>query len=88
MGFETRAAGNFGYGGYRVNCTAYHACNTCADPESFFRGGPTLTSFFFAFFFSFFFKFLEGLQIPLKAGHHRPASETPFNLNGVSLACQ
>ena len=26
----------------------------------------------------------EGIQIPLKAGYHWPASETPFN--GVSLA--
>ena len=34
----------------------------CADPESFFRVGPTLTTFF--------------PKIPLKAGHHRPASET------------
>ena len=28
----------------------------------------------------------ERIQISLKAGHHRPASETP--LNGVSLACR
>ena len=42
----------------------------CADPESFFR----------VFFFFFFFLVLvdEGIQIPLKAGHQRPASETPF----------
>ena len=35
-----------------------------------------------------FFFFLKGerIQISLKAGHHRPASETPFN--GVSLACR
>ena len=33
----------------------------------------------------FFFKG-ERIQISLKAGHHRPASETPFN--GVSLACR
>ena len=41
---------------------------TCADPESFFQRGPT------------FFLFLvdEGIQIPLKAGQHRPASETPY----------
>ena len=24
---------------------------SCADPESFVRGGPTLTTFFFSFFF-------------------------------------
>ena len=35
--------------------------------------------------FFFFFKG-ERIQISLKAGHHRPASETPFN--GVSLACR
>ena len=35
----------------------------------------------------FFFLFYgERIQISLKAGHHRPASETPFN--GVSLACR
>ena len=38
----------------------------------------TLTTFFF-----FFFKG-ERIQISQKAGHHRPASETP--LNDVSLA--
>ena len=26
---------------------------SCADPERFFRGGPTLTTFFFFFFFFF-----------------------------------
>ena len=36
---------------------------SCADPESFVRGGPTLI-------------FLVDEQIPLKAGHHLPASET------------
>ena len=35
--------------------------------------------------FFFFFKG-ERIQLSLKAGHHRPASETPFN--GVSLACR
>ena len=39
-----------------------------------------LTKFFF-----FFFKG-ERIQISQKAGHHRPASETP--LNGVLLACR
>ena len=50
----------------------------CADPESFVRGGPT------------FFMSGERVQIAIKAGNHRPASETPFKwrfagLNGVSL---
>ena len=51
----------------------------CADPGSFVKGGPILT---------FCFLVGEGRmdhKIPLKAGHHRPTSETP--LNGVSLAC-
>ena len=37
---------------------------SCADPESFVRGTPTLTTFFFFFI----------------AGHHWPASETPLKL--------
>ena len=44
---------------------------TCPDPESFVRGSPTLTAFFFGLMSG-------GNQIPLLAGHHRPASETPF----------
>ena len=28
---------------------------SCEDPDSFARGGPTLTTFFFFFFFFFFF---------------------------------
>ena len=46
---------------------------TCADPESFVSGGPTLT---------LLFQLIRGerIQIHLKAGqgHHRPARETPF----------
>ena len=39
----------------------------CTDPESFVRGS------------NFFFLMRgERIQIPLKAGHHWPASETPF----------
>ena len=38
-------------------------------------------------FFFFFFKG-ERIQISLKVGHHRPASETPSPLNGVSLVCR
>ena len=47
----------------------------CADPESYVRGGPTL-QLWQRFFFSFFLG--ERIQISLKSGHHRPASETPF----------
>ena len=45
---------------------------TCADPESFVRGGPILRTFFFSL--------MRGgrIQIPLLAGHRRLASETPF----------
>ena len=53
---------------------------TCADPESFFKGGPTLRMFFFSLFFN------NWIQIPLKSGHHRPASQT--SLNAVSLVCR
>ena len=42
----------------------------CADPESFARGGPTLTTFFSVFD--------EGKVDALKTSHHRSASETPF----------
>ena len=51
---------------------------SCADPESFARGGPTLRTFFFSFSFFFFLMRGKKIQITLKAGHHRPASETPF----------
>ena len=46
-----------------------------ADPESFFRDGPTLTTFYFFYFF-FILMRVEGIQ--LLVGHQRPASETPF----------
>ena len=44
----------------------------CADPESYVRGDPLLKTFFFLA--------MRGgmIQITLKAGHHRPTSETPF----------
>ena len=42
---------------------------TCADLESVVRGGPTLPMFSGEG---------ERIQIPLKAGQYRPASETPF----------
>ena len=49
----------------RPNVLSGLICVPCADPESFARGGPTLTIFFW-------------MQIALKRGHHGPASETPF----------
>ena len=50
---------------------------SCWDSKSFARGGPALTTFFC-------FVFMEGgrIQIPLKAGHHLPASETPWRFAG------
>ena len=58
------------------------------------KGGPTQTTFFFCFLMG-----ETEFKIALKAGHHRPASETPFkwrfagesmmaHLNGVSQAGQ
>ena len=44
-------------------CTALSYA--CADPESLVSGGPNLT----------FFVVVFPKQIPLEAGHHRPASE-------------
>ena len=35
--------------------------------------------------YNIFFWWLERIQIPLKAGHHRPASETPFECWLVSF---
>ena len=47
-----------------------YAYMPCADQESFARGDPTLA----------FILVDEGerIQIPLKAGHHRPTSEMAF----------
>ena len=47
--------------------------------RKFCQRGPTLT-FYFCFLFFFFFFLMRGgrIQIPLLAGHQRPASETPF----------
>ena len=52
--------------------------NACADPESFVRGGSTLTTFFFNFFIFYLMRGGGRIQIPLKVGHHRPASEMGF----------
>ena len=46
----------------------------CADQESYFRWGPTLT--FFCCCFLCFLMRGRSIKIPLLAGHHRPASET------------
>ena len=43
---------------------------SCVDPESFVRGGSTLTTFFLLLFFVYFY-FLVGEG---REGHHRPAS--------------
>ena len=51
---------------------------SCADPNSFVRGGPTLQlrqRFFFLFTFVDEGREMR-IQMPLKVGHHRPASET------------
>ena len=46
-----------------------HHDRSHADPESFVRGGPTFTTFLLGD---------ERIQIPLKADHYRPVSETSF----------
>ena len=59
----------------------------CAVPESFVRGGPTLTTLFF--FFRFFLRG-ERNEVALKAGIHRPSSETPFKWRfaGIPMMAQ
>ena len=52
-----------------TNSGTHHTCGTCADPESFLRGVQLFFSFFLVY---------DWIQIPLKSGHHRPASETPL----------
>ena len=66
------------------NSVAAYCVDTFVDPESFFRGDPKLTKFFF----SFFFLVDEWIQIPHISGNHRPASKSHLNLNSVLLACQ
>ena len=73
-GYESDSAGNIQIDQNVLYATAlmgYACAGPCADPECFVRGGPTLTTFFFS---------MRGkrIQIALKAGHHRPASEMPF----------
>ena len=54
----------------------YSVCKTYADPESFVRGGPTLTIFFVV------------VELIIEewdpnttiSGHRRPARETPFKI--------
>ena len=46
-------------------------------------GYPTHQLSYNVFFVLFFMG--ERIQIPLKAGHHRPASETPLNAGLVAL---
>ena len=55
--------------------------NSCADPESFVRGGPTLTPIIFFFWFD------EGkdrnTKIPLLAGHHPVSEELIFSYQSI-----
>ena len=50
----------------------------CADPESFARGGPTLTTFFQMM------RERGTIQIPLKVDNYRPASETPLKWRALT----
>ena len=58
---------------------------SCADPESFARGGLTLKR---VFLFSLMNE--GGSKIPLKAGHHLSASNTPYKWRfaGVPMVTQ
>ena len=53
--------------------TGWIAQMACADPESFVRGGPTLTLFFL-----FFYDEGREDQNTTITDHHWPASKTPF----------
>ena len=61
-----------------MSTSGFEPSLSCADPENFARGSPTMTTVFFFFFFFFFFMRAERIKITLKEGHYRPASETPF----------
>ena len=61
---------------------------SCGDPESFVRGGQTLTTFFFFVVFTL----MRGarIQIRLLTGYQQPASEMPFKWRfaGVPMIVQ
>ena len=56
------------------------------------RGSRTLCQIESKFEFIIFFQLMRGekIKIPLLAGHHRPASETPFKWRfaGVTMMAQ
>ena len=54
--------------------------NSCADPESFVRGGPTLTPFFFGWWGK------GGSKYYYKRANNGPSAKR--HINGVSLACR
>ena len=58
-----------------------YTCTILRGSRKFCQRGPILTGFFFFFFF-----FISGerIRITLKAGHHRPASETSFKWRSAS----
>ena len=60
-----------------VNSTQIQAMQplACADQESFARGGPTLTTFFY-----------EGREDPNSTKRGPPSASARQRLNGVSLA--
>ena len=55
---------------------------SCSDPESFVKASDGVR-FNSDIFFCFYLFLMRGerIQIPLKAGHHWPASKTPFKAN-------
>ena len=67
--------------GLRNTCVVFYIPFSCADPDSFVRGGQTFTTFFVVVFFN-----LRGgrIQIPLLKVIISPPVKR--HLNGVSLA--
>ena len=57
----------------------------CSDPESFVRGGPTLTTSFFFFFFLFILFFDEGRRDPNAVLAAINGATAKHHLNGISL---
>ena len=57
---------------------------SCADPENFVRGSPTLTAFFLSFFLVD--KGKEDLNTTIRRAIIGPPAKR--YLNGVSLACR
>ena len=58
---------------------------SCGDPESFVRGGPTLTGFLLVLFLVDERKKDPNTTISEQAGNHGPARETPLKWRFTSV---